>query len=155
MLGKDLDLARVAAADAGITECLDIHPPEPHGEIVKRQYASDALIMLQWNDRRDAGTVPGKLFECIAARRLVIATGWTEGVGAGIIRDRGLGIISNEPSELASHLRSLLAEKESTGAVASLPPNVRDGFTRDEQYARIEPLLRQVANTSAARLAGE
>ena len=159
MLGKDLGSAVAMAKEAGIGGCLSILPPEPHPAIVRRQYAADALLMLQWNDERDAGTIPGKLFECIGARRPVIATGWTEGVVGGMVRRLDLGIISNDPGQIADKLCALLAEKRAHGVVAPLPAGIRDGLTRREQFESLEPFLSRAVGADtgadATRMAAE
>lgn len=155
MLGKDLGPATAMAKEAGIADCLKILPPEPHAAIVKRQYAADALLMLQWNDARDAGTVPGKLFECIGARRPIIATGWTSGVVGRMILRRNLGVIANEPRILANKLSALLSEKRAHGRIAPLPEKVRDGLTRREQFEALDPFLDRAAGQIASRIAAE
>ncbi len=155
MLGKDLGPATAMARECGIGDCLKILPPEPHPSIVKRQYAADALLMLQWNDARDAGTVPGKLFECIGARRPVIATGWTSGVVGRMILRRNLGVIANEPRVLANKLSALLSEKRAHGRIAPLPEAVRDGLTRREQFDALEPFLARAAGQLSTQIAAE
>lgn len=155
MLGKDLEMARKRALASGVGDCLNILPAEPHSKIIARQYASDALLMLQWNDARDAGTIPGKLFECIGSRRPVIATGWEEGAVAGIIRERNLGLISNDPARIALMLGELLDQKRSVGRIAPLPADIRDGYSRAEQFRLIEPLLDRAAGQGASALAAE
>jgi len=155
MLGKDLEPAITMAREAGIEHCLTLLPPEPHPAIIKRQYAADALLMLQWNDVRDAGTVPGKLFECIGARRPVIATGWVDGVAAQVITGRKLGVISNDPSVLADTLRDLLAQKRAQGVIPPLPADIRDGLTRREQFALLDPFLERAAGMDAVGVAAE
>ena len=155
MLGKDLGPAVAMAREAGIEDCLTILPPEPHPSIIGRQYAADALLMLQWNDVRDAGTVPGKLFECIGARRPIIATGWTNGVVGRMILRRNLGVIANEPRILANKLSALLSEKRAHGCIAPLPETVRDGLTRHEQFAALEPFLARAAGRLSDQIAAE
>lgn len=155
MLGKDLGPAVAMAREAGVSDSLALLPPEPHRAIVDRQYAADALLMLQWNNERDAGTVPGKLFECIGARRPVIATGWERGVAGRMIAERGLGIIANDPALLAEHIKGLLARKRRDGIIEPLPLSVRDGLTRHEQFAALDPFLRRAAGGEAARVAAQ
>lgn len=155
MLGKDLGPAVAMAKEAGIEDCLTLLPPEPHAAIIKRQYAADALLMLQWNDERDAGTVPGKLFECIGARRPVIATGWTTGVVGRMITRRNLGVIANEPRLLANKISALLSEKRAHGMIAPLPPSVRDGLTRRDQFATLDTFMARAAGIGTAQIAAE
>ncbi len=155
MLGKDLEPAVKMAADVGLDECLYILPPEPHKQIIARQYAADALLMLQWNDERDAGTIPGKLFECIGARRPVIATGWTQGVVGRIIMRRNLGVISNEPRILANKISALLSEKRAHGRIAPLPAAIRDGMSRSEQFSTLDDFLAAAAGGESEQIAAE
>jgi hypothetical protein len=143
------------AREAGVEHCLRLLPAEPHAAIIRRQYAADALLMLQWNDERDAGTIPGKLFECIGARRPVIATGWTQGVVGDIITRRNLGVIANEPRLLANRISVLLSEKRAHGRVPPLPASIRDGMSRAEQFAALGPFLDRAADRNSARLAAE
>ncbi len=155
MLGKDLGPAIALAQETGTEECLTLLPAEPHPAIIARQYSADALLMLQWNDERDAGTVPGKLFECIGARRPVIATGWIPGVAGQMIQQRGLGVIANEPRILANKLSALLSEKRAHGLIAPLPASIREGLTRHEQFSTLEPFLARAAGWDALQTAAE
>ncbi len=155
MLGKDLGPATAMAQQAGVAECLNLLPTEPHSAIIRRQYAADGLLMLQWDDERDAGTIPGKLFECIGARRPVIATGWTRGIVGDIITRRNLGVIANEPRLLANRLSALLSEKRAHGHVPPLPASIRDGMTRAEQFANLDDFLDRAAGDTGERMAAE
>lgn len=144
MMGKDVEPARAMAEEAGIASRVTLLAPESHREVIERQYSADALLLLQWNDPRDAGTIPGKLFECIGARRPVVCTGYTKGVTAEIVRDRGLGVVSNEPKVIASELARLLTRKRALGTIPSLRKSVRDGMSCTEQFAALDPLLHSV-----------
>ena len=155
MLGKDLEPAVIMAEEAGVADCLNLLPTEPHAAIIRRQYAADALLMLQWNDERDAGTIPGKLFECIGARRPVIATGWTRGVVGDIIMRRNLGVIANEPRIIANRISALLSEKRAHGHIPPLPASIRDGMTRAQQFATLGPFLERAAGLVPSQIAAE
>ena len=155
MLGKDLGPAITMAEETGIGEQLTLLPPEPHAQIIQRQYAADALLMLQWNDERDAGTIPGKLFECIGARRPIIATGWTRGVAGDMILKRNLGVIANEPRLIANKLSALLSEKRAHGMIPPLPAKIRHGMSRPEQFATLDAFLERAAATNRIQVAAE
>lgn len=144
MLGRDLELAKARAQESQIADQVSILPPEPHAEIVKRQFAADGLILLQWDDQRDAGTVPGKLFEYIAARRPIIATGYEAGVAARILSEQNFGTLSNDPERLAAAMRALIAKKRAAGCIEALPEAGRAGFERDRQFARLLPMFDQI-----------
>lgn len=155
MMGKDLEPARAMAEEARIGGQVTLLPAEPHEQVVARQYAADALLLLQWNDARDAGTIPGKLFEAIGARRPVIATGYATGVTAGIVRQRGLGTFSNEPAVIATALKQMILRKRATGVTPPLPESVRKGYSCTEQFAALDPLFHTAAEIEPYLAAAE
>lgn len=141
MIGAHLETAAEQAALRGVVSSVEILPPEAHASIVRRQYAADVNLLLQWNDERDAGTLPGKFFEYIAARRPILATGWPDGAAARIMRSRQLGLFSNKPSAIAEWLQDLLALKTERGVIEPLPVQVREGYSRAEQFDLLLPHL--------------
>lgn len=155
VMGKDVEPARAMAQEAGIAGQVDLIGPEAHDQVILRQYASDALLLLQWNDERDAGTIPGKLFECIGARRPVFATGYIRGATADIINRRDLGVFSNDPEVIAGGLAAMLARKRAVGMIAPLPDTVRDGMSCFDQFAALDPLLHRVAGVPVHLAAAE
>lgn len=155
LMGKDCEPALQIAHEERVQKQVALLPMETHDQIIARQYAADALVLLQWNDPRDAGTVPGKLFEYIATRRPVIATGYSKGVTAQIVRSRDLGVFSNEPKVIANTLARLLAKKKAVGIVPALPEAVRNNATCDAQFAAIDPMLHEVAGLSPLQMAAE
>ena len=106
--------------------------------------------MLGWNDPREGGTIPGKLFELIAARRPALVTGWPEGAAARIAKERSLGLVSADPAEIAAWLSGLLARKRAEGASPVWPASMREGLSRAEQFAPLEARLRRLAQGAAA-----
>ena len=67
--------------------------------------------------------------------------GLKEGVPATIVRERGAGFFSNEPGEIAEQLTRWLEIKRDKGLLPPVRESARAGFSRDEQYARLEPFL--------------
>lgn len=145
-----LQAAAEEAKARGLQIRAEAHPSISHAEIVARQYAADVNLLLGWNDPREGGTIPGKLFELIAARRPALATGWPEGAAGRLVRERGLGLVSTDPEEIAHWLRGLLARKRAEGASPILPAAIRDGLSRAEQFAPIEARLRRIVEARAA-----
>jgi len=89
----------------------------------------------------DDGGVASELFDCIGARRPVIGCGWGKSINAGIIRNRNLGIVSNEPKVIANALARLLAKKRAVGVVPALPRDVRRNAAMAAQFSGLESLL--------------
>lgn len=115
------------------------------GDSLRLQRAADVLLLLQWNDPLEAGNVPGKLFEYIAARRPVLGIGFEGGVPARILRERGAGQVINDPAEIATFLRTLIARKKAEGIVPLLPNSITEGLSRSDQYAEICKSFQSIA----------
>jgi hypothetical protein len=129
------------ATTVGVQDQVVVHPHVPRSEAVALQQRADVLLLMQWNDRREQGNLPGKLFEYLGARRPILGLGLEDGVPATITRERGAGLFSNDPGEIAAQLAAWLATKRRLGHLPPLPPEAAAGFTRAEQFAGLERLI--------------
>ena len=136
-------LTRMAAA-AGAERFVEINGSVPYAEAVRLQMQADILLLLQWNDPREAGNVPGKLFEYLGARRPVLAIGFEGGVPAMLLQERGAGVLLNDPAAIAGQLRAWRAAKRA-GSLALLPEAARADLSRPEQFAKLTRFLEEVA----------
>ena len=136
------------AARHGVEDQVDIGGRVPYDESIALQMNADILLLLQWNDPREAGNVPGKLFEYIGARRPVLGIGYEGGVPARILREREAGMVLNEPDAIAEALAEWLEIKRRDGAIPLLPGSVRDGLSRPEQYQGLEKFLMELVPAS-------
>ncbi len=125
----------------GVSHLVEVGQVLAHEAALKRQRESDILVLMQWNDPKEQGNVPGKFFEYLGARRPILVLGLRDGVPASIVRERGAGFFSNEPAEIAEQLARWLKIKRDKGLLPPVPESARAGFSRDEQYARLEPFL--------------
>ncbi len=132
----------------GIAHLVEIHDPVSYRESVRLQMQADVLLLMQWNDPREQGNVPGKLFEYFGARRPVLGLGIENGVPAKLLAERGAGRVTNDPAEIARMLEDWIEEKRANGAIPLVPAEARRGLTRSEQYAGIERLLYEVLETN-------
>jgi len=139
--GSDPETVRQLATAQGVEHLVEAHGRVPYDDSIRLQQQADVLLLMQWNNPKEQGNCPGKLFEYIAVRRPVLALGLEDGVPAQILGDRGAGEIINEPSAVARRIETWLAEKHSTGRIAALPATVRDGLSRWDQYAKLEQFL--------------
>ena len=129
------------AERCGVGQFVELNAPVPYQQSIERQRQSDILLLLQWNDPRELGNLPAKLFEYFAVRRPILGIGLENGVPAALIRERQAGLFCNDPDKIATQLRLWVREKQRNGQVAALPAAVRAGFSRDEQYAKLERFL--------------
>jgi hypothetical protein len=128
-----LPLARAC----GVAHLIEVFPSVPYRQSIRIQKTADVLLLLQWNDPREQGNVPAKLFEYLAARRPILGLGLADGVPAGVIRARRAGLHANEPDAIAAQLRVWLDEKRRTGHVPALTADACSGFSRAEQFERL------------------
>jgi glycosyltransferase involved in cell wall biosynthesis len=144
-IGADLaPVARLAAA-AGIEDRVHIAPPVAYRESLRLQSRADILLHLQWNDPRESGTISGKLFEYLGARRPVLGLGYDRGEVAALLAEQGRGVVLNDPAAIAAQLRRWIAEKRA-GGVAPLAAGAVAGLTRDAQFVAAERLARDVVD---------
>lgn len=109
------------------------HGKVSHAESLEIQANSDALLLLLWNNPGEKGVLSGKVFEYIGAARPIVMTGLEESAAGDLIRNNGLGIVSNDASAIAEALHAMSEQKTRTGRVDA--PALADArqFTRDAQ----------------------
>ena len=130
---------RPLAARYGVGDRIVVRPRVNHGGSLKIQAAADVLLLLQWNDVKDEGNIPGKFFEYLGARRPILMLGYEQGIMAQMIRQRGAGVVCNEPREIAKQLSRWIAQRP-TG-IPTLDASVAKGLSRTEHYRTYENLL--------------
>lgn len=135
------DLVEPLARAQGALHLIEVREVLTHEAAVRRQRESDILVLLQWNDPKEQGNVPGKFFEYLGTRRPILVLGLRDGVPATIVRERGAGFFSNDPAEIAEQLARWSAIKQEKGLLPPVPDGARAGYARDEQYARLKPFL--------------
>ena len=138
------ELTEMAVAE-NVLDQVDIHAKVPYQQSVDCQMNADILLLLQWNDPKEQGNVPGKVFEYLGARRPVLGLGLEDGVPARILAERGAGIVVNDPARIAEHLKKWLAEKRAQGEIPLMPLSAQQGYSRTEQFAGAESFLKKAA----------
>lgn len=131
--GRNVSDALDAARAEGIDALVEYHGQVDHAESLRIQASADLLLLLLWNDPREAGVLSGKLFEYIGAGRPILMIGLETGAAAAVVRDNSLGLVSNDPLEIARYLRELVAQKRGSNRVEAT--NIEDAsrFTRRAQ----------------------
>jgi len=153
--GQDLRTVAEIAERHGVSDRVILGGSISHTEALAKQHTADVLLLLLWDDPREAGVYTGKLFEYIGAGRPILAIGGMHGVATDLIRSRQLGVVANDADAVAAALRAWLAQKAATGAVAGPPAAAKAGLSRDEQFHIVDDLLRCTAGgDSALEVAG-
>lgn len=141
--GADEAVLTGMARKYGVGDHVAVRGRVPYDQSIALQMQADVLLLLQWNDARESGNVPSKLFEYLGSRRPVLGIGYEKGVPAGILEQREAGVVLNDPAAIAERLTRWLEIKRAAGAIPLLPVTVRDGLSRAEQYDGLEEFLAQ------------
>ena len=86
-------------------------------EVLRRQRESQLLLLLGWDDPRDAGVYTGKIFEYLAARRPVMVVNSPEGVLSSLMEKTDAGVFVRDRSHLKEVLLGYYNEYKGSGAV--------------------------------------
>ncbi|WDZ87849.1 glycosyltransferase [Micromonospora cathayae] len=148
--GEDNGVARAAVERAGVAGSVTNLGEVSAEKSWHLQATADVLVLVMWNDPQDAGTVPGKFFDYLRARRPILMIGHPQGVVADLIRTRRAGVVLADPPAIADQLRTWLAEKDRLGRLPDLPASSLDGLYREDQLERYLALLAEVAATRRA-----
>src|SRR4029077_14138282 len=127
-----LALARRHRVDDRVT----VRTPVPYRRSLDLQMTADILLLLQWNDKRDKGNLPGKIFEYLYARRPILLIGYEHGIAAQLIRERGAGLVSNTPERIRDQLQAWIEDKEGD-RLNRLGASVCEGFSREDQFRKL------------------
>jgi hypothetical protein len=127
------------SAEHGVADRVFVHDPVSYKASLALQASADVLLLMQWNNQKDAGNVPGKFFEYLGARRPILMIGYEHGDLAAMIRERAAGFVANDPVAIARQLRAWIAQK--SFGIAAVAPQARAGMTRAEQYSKLEQFL--------------
>ncbi|TVR80166.1 MAG: hypothetical protein EA405_11280 [Rhodospirillales bacterium] len=145
--GTDAGQVWPLAEGHGVRHLVDVFPRVPYEQSVALQRQADALLLMQWNDPKEQGNVPGKFFEYLGARRPIVGLGYDEGVPARLIRERGAGVYTNDPNDLAATLAMWLETKHRQGHLPWLDAAACAGFSRGEQISRLNYFLESLVVT--------
>ncbi len=94
-----------------------------HGQVSRqialaRQRESQLLLLLKWEDPAQRGVYSGKIFEYLAARRPILATGGYTDVVTELLNETKAGIEAPTTQDIKDTLAKLYQEYKSKGEVA-------------------------------------
>lgn len=141
--GSDPQLVSALARDHGVENSVIVHDRVDHIEVLRLQQSSDILLLMQWDDPREQGNVPGKFAEYFGARRPILVLGLADGVPATEVRSRSAGAATTDPNAIAAWLTNCLAAKRQAGKLAPLSDEAVAGLSRAEQAVKLEQFFQQ------------
>ena len=152
--GSNPRLLSGLAREHGVEKSVIIHDRVDHVEALRVQQESDILLLMQWDNPREQGNVPGKLAEYFGARRPILVLGLADGVPATEVKTRSAGAASTNPDAIAEWLTECLATKRQEGKLPPLTDQAVAGLSRAEQAAKLERFLMQVLQASGGAARG-
>lgn len=128
----------------GVVECIFVHDEIDHDRAISEQRQADVLLLMQWDDPKEQGNVPGKFFEYLGALRPILVLGLKDGVPSTLVRKLGAGIYCGNSVAIANMLRLWLEMKQKDGFIPSISENSRHGYSRNEQYEKLPDFIMNV-----------
>lgn len=132
-----------------VGRCVTVGSQVTRQESLRLQVTSDALLLLMSGSARDAGTLPGKLFEYAGCARPVLQIGGSGGLSAQMIRNDALGWAPSSDAELHDLLVRLVSQKEHA-RIPSTTTLARSKLSRRHQTEQLQRILHTVAAPASA-----
>ena len=89
----------------------------PRNEVLKKQKESQVLLLLTWNNPKEKGVIPGKIFEYLAAKRPILSIGNSNGLVRKLIESTNTGVVPSNVEEIKSSILMFYNEFTSSGKV--------------------------------------
>jgi glycosyltransferase involved in cell wall biosynthesis len=137
------------AESLGLGDRLQLVEYAPHGESLRLQRDSEALLLLVPDaDGRGRGVLSGKVFEYLAAGRPILAVVPPDGAAAHLVRETGAGVVvaPDDVDGIRQALESLHGRFLNGGLPAvELTEETRARLSRRSRVEELAELLREVA----------
>lgn len=98
-------------------DVVTLHGPVSREVAIRKQWESQILLLLTWNDPAEQGVYTGKVFDYLAARRPILSLGLSGGVVTRLIDDTNAGVHVSTEEEIKSYLLAAYKEFKKNGAV--------------------------------------
>lgn len=109
-------------------------------EALEKQRESQILLLLTWNNPKEKGIIPGKIFEYFSAKRPILSFGISEGCVKQLLELTNSGVHVNGLSEVKKELLNYYAEYKSKGNVSY------NGDKREIEHYSHENMVRKFVN---------
>ncbi|MBA2642257.1 MAG: glycosyltransferase [Actinobacteria bacterium] len=137
------------AQSLGLGDRLQLVGYAPHGESLRLQRDSEALLLLiPEAGGRGKGVLSGKVFEYLAGGRPILAVVPPDGAAARLIRDTGAGVVvaPDDVAGIREALETLHARFRDGGLPSvELSESVRRHLSRQARVEETADLLREIA----------
>jgi len=123
-------------------KCIRMYGLRPHAGALRAMTESDVLLLLQGGGKMNAGEIPGKVFEYMAANLPVLAVAWPGDVAA-ILQESGLGYVvaPNDEMGIENSLVELFELKKSRKQYVYPNKEYIEGFEREKLTGKLAAML--------------
>jgi glycosyltransferase involved in cell wall biosynthesis len=130
-------------AELGLQGIVEQHGRLPRDEVLRRQAAAQALLVIVWHDPRDPGIYSAKVFEYLGARRPILAIGGPEkSVVRDLLERTGAGDYCPDDASLERTLARFAREHAAKGRLEyGGREEVMGEFTHDAMARRLGLVL--------------
>ena len=139
--GDAIDAIPALAERYGVAGQVKVAASIQRPQVLALERQVDVLLLCRWNDPREDGIIPGKLFEYVGARRPILAIGSETGEAADIVRDGGFGLVSNNPEVIHRQLDSWLEQKMLCPRLPDLSAATSLNYTRSRQFEQLSDAI--------------
>lgn len=101
----------------GLSNIVKQYGVVPRQIALEKQRESQLLLLLDWHDPQERGAYSGKIFEYMAARRPILATGGSDDVVSELLNETKAGICAPTVEDIKNALRELYAEYKLKGEI--------------------------------------
>lgn len=118
----------------------------PKKEAIKKQYESQVLLLLCWEDKKEIGVYPLKTFEYLISQRPILATGGSENEDVKkIIEETKSGVNATTIEGIKDCLRIFYQEYKRTGVVSYYgDPKKTEQYNYRSMAKKFAALLNQI-----------
>jgi len=114
----------------------------PRNTAIAKQRESQVLLRLKWEGNHESGAYSGKIFEYLAARRPILATGGAEDVVTELLSETAAGISAMTIADIKNALKELYQEYEFRGSVTYKGKEAKiDKYTNREMARKLADVL--------------
>jgi len=109
-------------------------------------------LLLEWDHPSNKGTMTGKLFEYLGARRPILATIVEGGVVDNLLRESRTGVVANKAESMKGVLSIWLDQWRQTGEIGTYwkpRAEVVQRYTRKEQTRKLAELFDELLCSQA------
>lgn len=128
-----------------LQDVVTLHGMISREEILKIQLESQVLLLLSWNDSREKGVIPGKIYEYFGAARPILSIGPPEGLVKDLIEQTQTGIHLSEYESLKKVLVNIYDEFKLNGRIEykGIPGEINK-YSQQEMTKKFVSILEEI-----------